>query len=257
MRPRAPRAVLAVVVAGALLVAGCEDGAGSDAASPSGSGATPGASPSPPAGASSGPTSPAAGATDSGSATPTNTPVELTGEGTALAFGDTAVVRHAAGRRGTTDLGLTVRSARQGRLSDFAGFDLSDPYARNASYFYVRVRVDNLGTRRVGPYEVPLRGVSDANTLLPPVRLTADFPACRTQPVPRGFRPGASLQTCLVYLSPDRGGLVGVAYRPTPSYQPIMWTGDVRPPRPVKGPAKGKTAGPTPAPSGTATGGGQ
>jgi hypothetical protein len=164
---------------------------------------------------------------------------ELTLEGTALDFGESAVVRHHAGRRETTLLSLTVRSARQGRLSDLSGFDLSDPYTRNASYYYVQVRVENVGQNRVGPFEVPLRGVSDANTLLPPVLLEADFPPCRTQPVPRGFEPAATLDTCLVFLSPDKGALVGVSYRPTTDYDPIMWTGQVAPPRPKPRPSAG------------------
>lgn len=253
MRPAAVRRALLAAVAGALLVAGCDGGGDSGVAPPTGADTTPGASPSPSAGTTSSSGRPTGSATGTGTPSATSTPLELTQEGMALGFGDEAAVRYDAGRRGTTDLGLAVRSARQGRLSDLAGFDLSDPYVRNASYYYVRVRVENLGTRRVGPYEVPLRGVSDANTLLRPVRLTADFPPCRTRPVPRGFRPGASLQTCLVFLSPDRGQLVGVAYRPTPDYDPILWTGEVSPPRP----AKGTSAAPGQSPSGGPTGGQQ
>lgn len=234
MRRRGASRAVALGLGAVLLAAGCGGGdVGSDASPPSGSGATPGAAPSPSSSPSPGASSdPASTTTSSTPATPSATQPEVTPEGTALDFGETAVVRHDAGNRGRTLLALTVRSARKGRLSDLSGFDLSDPYARNASYYYVRVRVQNVGKARVGPFEVPLRGVSDANTLLPPVRLTADFPPCRTQPVPRGFRPAARLDTCLVFLSPNRGALVGVSYRPTTDFDPIMWTGEVAPPRP-------------------------
>jgi hypothetical protein len=228
-----------------LVVAGCGNGSGSDVAPPSGSGATPGAPPSPSAasstvvGDSTAPTASSTPTTPTTPTTPSPSLPEITPEGTALDFGEAAVVRHRAGRRGTTLLSLTVRSARQGRLSDLSGFDLSDPYARNASYYYVRVHVENVGLNRVGPFEVPLRGISDANTLLPPVRLTADFPPCRTRPVPRGFGPGSTLDTCLVFLSPDRGALVGVSYRPTTDDDPIVWTGEVAPPGPKPRPSTG------------------
>jgi hypothetical protein len=173
--------------------------------------------------------------------------VKLTDPGTRLAFGETArvayEVRPPTGDKGSTKgsgtrkrttgtvLALTVESARKGSLADLAGFDLKDPYQRKASYYYVRVTVRNLGERRFGDVEVPLWGISGENTLLPPVRFTSAFSTCPTEALPAGFAPGARLQTCLVFLSPDKGSLEGVSYRPTEDDTPIEWHGKVAAPK--------------------------
>ncbi len=189
---------------------------------------------------------PAGSSTASGTPTPAPSPsvrvvdgVEITPPGTQLAFGDTAAVVHRADdRRGV--LKLTVKSARKGRLSDFEGFDLDDPYKRRGNYYYVRVRVENAGENRFGDVPVPLLGISGDNTLLQPVQFTSSFATCPTEPLPAGFRPGKDFQTCLVYLSPDRGELEGVAYRPREGVIPIEWRGKVRPAPKQKSKAKGQ-----------------
>ena len=116
---------------------------------------------------SSGKTDAAAGATPSPSPGSPSTPapptttvgvpegVRLTAPGTQLAFGEAARVTYEAGRKGTV-LGLRVDSAREGARSDFAGFQLEDPYQRRATFYYVRVTVRNLGKERFGGVEVPL-----------------------------------------------------------------------------------------------------
>lgn len=152
--------------------------------------------------------------------------VTLTPPGTALEFGQTATVAHEAGKEGTV-LGLTVQSARQGALKDFAGFDLDDPYKKKGSYYYVRVEVENEGEERLGGIAVPLWGVSGENTLLQAVEFTSSFKQCPTEKLPKKFKPGDTFKTCLVYLSPNKGSLEGVSYRPTEDYVPIEWEGKV------------------------------
>jgi len=155
--------------------------------------------------------------------------VRLTAPGTQLDFRQEARVTYEAGKRGTV-LGLRVDAARKGSLDDFAGFKLSDPYQRRASYYYVRVTVRNLGEDRFGGVDVPLWGISGDNTLLPPVRFTSAFAPCSTEPLPEAFGPRDVHRTCLVFLSPDRGTLEGVSFRPTETYVPIEWRGEVRTP---------------------------
>lgn len=152
-----------------------------------------------------------------------------TAPGTRLRFGDTATVPYQVAKRGTV-LGLTVRSAVQGRLADFKGFDMSDPYKRKASYFYVRVAVQNAGKDTFGGVPVPLWGISDKGVLLQAVDFKSAFAKCPTESLPKDFGPKDRFQTCLVYLSPNHGGLKGVSYRPTVDYQPIEWHGKVQPP---------------------------
>lgn len=162
----------------------------------------------------------------------------LTDPGSQLAFGDTATVDYRA-RTQRTDLELTVFSAQKGALKDFAGFDMSDPLQKNANYYYVRVGVKNVGEERLGGVEVPLWGISGTNTLLPPVKFTSAFKKCPTDALPDNFGPGAAFRTCLVFLSPNKGALDGVSYRPLESFDPIEWRGELtQPAAPKKKPKK-------------------
>jgi len=205
-------------------------------------------------------TSPSASRPSSSPTTDVEVPdgVQLTEPGTELAFGDTARVAYEVRRPAATGakkdkggkrtvgtvLALTVDSATKGSLADLSGFNLTDPYQRKANYYYVRVTVKNAGERRLGGVEVPLWGISGENTLLPPVRFTSAFATCPTEALPVGFAPGARFQTCLVFLSPDKGSLQGVSYRPDEGFTPIEWHGKVRTPKAdPKGDRRGRSAG--------------
>lgn len=153
--------------------------------------------------------------------------VEVTEPGTQLSFGESATVDHKVRRQGTI-LELTVKSARQGRLKDFTGFNMSDPYQKNANYYYVNVTAENVGDGQLGGVEVPLWGISGDNTLLPPVKFTSSFEKCPTEALPKKFGPGKRHQTCLVFLSPNKGTLEGVSYRPVETFDPIEWRGQVK-----------------------------
>jgi hypothetical protein len=193
------------------------------------------------------------GSGDDAAETPTATPTpsttteaaeevaeDVTAPGAQLAFGDVATVAHEVKGKGTL-LDITVESAVQGALSDFAGFDLDDPYKKRGNYYYVRVSVENSGKKRFGGVPVPLWGISGENTLLQAVAFKSAFKKCPTEPLPDGFKPGDSFKTCLVYLSPNKGSLEGVSYRPTEETVPIEWHGNVKM-LPEKKPKKGKKA---------------
>jgi hypothetical protein len=215
--------------AAALAVAGCSSGS-EDGSS---GGATPSSSSSPTAsGTESTPPSTPSSSSPASSATPSSTVqvpagVTLTDQGSRLRYGGSAnVVFDTTENRGTV-LRLTVAGVRHGRLSDFKNFILDDPYKKQASYYYARVAVRNVGQGDVGGVGVPLWGVSAQNVLLPPVNFTTPFPPCPTRQLPAQFGPGASMSTCLVFLAPDRGRLVSVSYRPSQAYNPIVWTGPI------------------------------
>jgi hypothetical protein len=169
------------------------------------------------------------------SPTPTSSPsasvsvpsgTDVTAPGTTLSFGDTATVAYTIGKRGTA-LDLTVKSATQGSIDDFQGFDMSDPYKRKGSYYYVRVAVKNAGKEKFGGVPVPLWGISDKGTLLQAVDFKSAFGKCPTEGLPKNFAPHDKFETCLVYLSPNHGDLKGVSYRPSVDFQPIEWHGKV------------------------------
>ncbi|QIK65858.1 hypothetical protein G7072_05495 [Nocardioides sp. HDW12B] len=206
-----PTRALAALLASGLLLAGCSGGEDE-----------------PEADASSTPTE---SASESTSASPAGD--DVTSAGTQLVYGDTATVEYEAKGR-TALLDLTVKSAEEGALGDFSGFDTEDPLVRNASFYYVRVQVENAGKKAFGSAEVPLWGISGANTLLPPVKFTSSFKTCPTETLPASFKPGAKFSTCLVFLSPRKGKLEGVSYRPTVDVTPIEWRGDVEKDAPKK-----------------------
>ncbi len=192
------------------------------------------------------------GGTDDAAETPSATPTpsatteapegeEVTAPGTQLAFGDTATVAHEVKDKEVL-LDLTVESAVQGALDDFAGFDLDDPYKKRGHYYYVRVTVENSGEKRTGGAPVPLWGVSGEDTLLRAVAFKSAFKKCPTEPLPDTFKPGDAFKTCLVYLSPDKGSLEGVSYRPTEEFVPIEWSGNVKMLPEKKKPKKSKKA---------------
>jgi hypothetical protein len=157
--------------------------------------------------------------------------VEVTAQGSDLEFGETATVVFEPNQKKSTLLDLTVKNARKGRLSDFEGFILDDDYKRRANYFYVKVAVENVGDKNVGGTPIPLWGVNEENTLLPAVNFTTAFKPCASTPLPKKFTSGDSVDTCLVYLAPDKGSLESLSFRPDQAFDPIEWTGEVKPPK--------------------------
>ena len=202
--------VLAAGVAAALLVSGCSSG-------------DPKPAPGPASGRS---TAPSAAASPS-STVPVPAGARLTSPGSRLRFGAPATVVFETTRHRGTVLQLSVRGVRRGTLADFRGFILDDAYKRNAAYYYATVTVRNLGRGDVGGVPVPLWGVDQANTLLPAVTFTTRFAPCPSRTLPARFGAGASMTTCLVYLSPDRGRLTSLSYRPDQRFGPITWTGTI------------------------------
>ena len=212
-RPALP---LLALSAAALVLAGCSSDSGSDARADSSSAPSSVVSPSP------------------SSTVEVPAAEKLTDQGSKLSYGDTATVIFESTQNKGSVLRLTVKSVQRGRLSDFKGFILDDSYKQNASYYYAKVQVRNVGDGDVGGVGVPLWGVNAANTLLPAVNFTTSFTRCPSRPLPAKFGPGASLDTCLVYLAPDKGALRSVSYRPSQEFDPITWTGDIQPAAQVK-----------------------
>ena len=153
----------------------------------------------------------------------------LTAPGTELAFGETA----------TADTPPTVarhhpRAHREGRhqgtLTTLKGFDLDTPYKKNANYYFVNVKVENVGEGDLGGRDVPLSGVNEEEQaaargrLHSPLSSAARASGCRRSSAREKFT------TCLVFLSPDHGDLTAVSYRNTETSVPITWSGEITQP---------------------------
>lgn len=157
--------------------------------------------------------------------------VELTEVGADLAFGDTATVIYEPDQKSGTVLELTVKKVEQGSLKDFSGFVLDD-YTRSSRPYYVDVAVKNVGEGQVGGKPVPLWGVDEKNTLLPPASFTTTFRRCPSESLPKKLKSGDSFSTCLVFLAPDKGHMKAVSFRPNQEFDPIQWTGEIATPKP-------------------------
>lgn len=157
--------------------------------------------------------------------------VSLADPGSDVSFGDSAsVIYEPEAGRGTV-LDLAVTKATRGSLDDFSAFKLDD-YTRSSTPYYVNVTVKNVGEGDVGGANIPLWGVDAQNTLLPAAMFTTGFGKCASEPLPDKFAAGASLDTCLVYLAPEKGTLEAVSFRPTQEFEPITWTGEITTPAP-------------------------
>lgn len=157
--------------------------------------------------------------------------VRLTDPGSELGFGETATVAYEAGAQRGTVLGLTVLGVRTGQVRDLSAFQL-DAATRASTPYYVRVQVTNEGTTDLGGAGVPLFAVDGRDVLIQPSSFTTGFERCPSTPLPERFGPGEEATRCLVYLVPEAGEeLAAISYRPLQTFDPITWTGQVRPAR--------------------------
>jgi hypothetical protein len=213
------RRVAALSLAGALALAGCSDDSGGAPQAGDGSSSGPGSSP---ATASSSPYLPVPDG------------VDLTSQGSSLRVGDTAVVAYEP-RQGTVGaLEITVdRLEKTTFKKSFSGWQLSAA-ARATNPYFVRASVKNVGDTDLGGRPVPLYIVDGNNTLVEASTFSSSFKPCPSTPLPKKFSKGAKADVCLVYLSPGKGDLTAVSFRPTEAFDPITWTGDLKEPVPPK-----------------------
>ncbi|MDP9822458.1 hypothetical protein [Nocardioides massiliensis] len=211
-RPSRRAAALVVPVALSLVLAGC---GGSD-------------EPEQPAAEDSASASPSAGSTV---AVPEG--VALTDAGTELDFGETATVVHEPDQKRGSVVEVTVTGVREARMAAFSAYTLDEQTLASSPYF-VDVTVENVGETDLGGAPVPLWAVDERNQLVQASTFSARFEPCASTPLPAEFAPGASVETCLVYLLPDAGVLRAVSFRPSQEVEPITWTGEVTPAKPAR-----------------------
>lgn len=213
-------AAAAVAVLALAALAACSDDS-SDASPASAGAGTTGATASPSA-------SPTV-STGSDDYLPVPVNVRLTPQGTRLALGDRAYVAYQPKQKVVGVLSVTVTKVESTSFAQtFGGLELSDQVRTTAPYF-VRARITNVGETDLGGRPVPLYVVDDENTLVEASSFVAPFKACPSTPFPTTFGPGDSVSTCLVYLVPGKGDVDAVSFRPTQDFDPITWSGTVRP----------------------------
>lgn len=212
-------AALATTLAAGVLLAGCSGASDStDSADPGSSSSTASASPTGSPG------------TASASATPylpVPDGVELTAQGSELEVGDEAVVAYEPRQDRVGVLGIRVdRLERTTFKQSFRGWQL-DKATRRTNPYFVRATVTNEGQTDLGGRPVPLYIVDGENTLVEASSFASRFEPCPSTPLPKKFAAGDRTKVCLVFLSPDRGELTAVSFRPTQEFNPITWTGEL------------------------------
>lgn len=152
--------------------------------------------------------------------------VTLTEAGSTMELRDTATVAYEPNTQRSSVLEVSVDSVQQGRIADFAAYPL-DAGTKSSRPYYVRFRVNNVGTGDLSRTAVPLFAVSDSNALVQPSSFNDTFEKCPSRPLPSGFAAGKSFEGCLAYLIPDGGTLTAMSFRPVQAFEPITWEGTV------------------------------
>jgi hypothetical protein len=215
-----------VLAATASLLVGCSD----DDKGPDGGGSA-----SPSSGSDS-----ASGSGSASSSLPVPEGVELSPQGSQLEVGETATVAYEL-RQGVVGV-LDIRVSRLEKTSfkkSFVGWDLDQGQQKSNPYF-VRATITNRGDTDLGGKKVPLYIVDGTNTLVEATTFASAFPPCEPGSFPKKFKPGRKMKVCLVFLSPKKGDLTAVSFRPTQEYDPITWTGELEKPKPPKPDKPGK-----------------
>lgn len=229
---RSTRSALAGLLTAGLLLSGCSD----DSADPDGS-ADPGAAASSSATPSSRPGSASASPTPY---LPVPDAVELTPQGSELEVGEEAVVAYEPRQGKVGVLGIRVdRLERTTFKKSFKGWQL-DAATRRTSPYFVRATITNEGETDLGGRPVPLYIVDGQNTLIEPSSFVSRFEPCPSAPLPRKFGTGAKTKACLVFLAPNEGDLTAVSFRPNQEFNPITWTGELKPVKAGPGKSSGK-----------------
>jgi len=216
--------LIGLALVSVLALTGCNSGGSDKAGSDGSSGAT---------GASSSSTSASAKPY-----LPVPSGVELTAQGSKLQVGQPAVVayRPRQDQVGALDIKVTRLDKTTFRQS-FKGWKL-DAATLTTSPYFVHATVKNVGDTDLSGRPVPLYIVDGHNTLIEASSFASTFKPCPSTPFPPKFKPGASAKVCLVYLSPRKGDLTAVSFRPTQEFNPITWTGELQSPAPTAKPSK-------------------
>jgi len=214
-RGRGWRALFAASLAAALLLSGCSDDGAADASDgeTSSGGGGEGSPPEP--------------------YLPVPDGVELTTQGTELGLEESATVAYEPRQDEVGALDITVTRMDKASFDMFTGWKLS-PETKTTQPSFVHATIRNVGATDLGGRRPPLYAVDGDNRLIEPSKFASSFTPCPSQDFPKKFQTGDEVDTCLVYLAPDKGDLVAVSFRPTQDFDPIIWVGELTQPEPPK-----------------------
>lgn len=152
--------------------------------------------------------------------------VELTAQGSDLAFGDTATVAYEPRQDEVGVLDVTVSRIEKASFKLFVGWKL-EPETRSTTPYFVHLKVENVGDTDLGGLRVPVYAVDGENRLVDYSTFASTFKPCPSEYLPKKFGNGDAVKTCLVYLAPEKGEVTAASFRPDEEFDPIVWTGDI------------------------------
>lgn len=156
--------------------------------------------------------------------------VELTAQGSELALGETATVAYEPRQDEVAALDLKVTAIEKASFKLFVGWKLS-PETKKTTPYFVRATVKNVGDSDLGGRPVPLYAVDGNNKLIEASTFASTFKPCPSEMLPKRFKNGDAVKTCLVFLAPDKGELTAASFRPVEDFDPIVWTGEITKPK--------------------------
>jgi hypothetical protein len=138
---------------------------------------------------------------------------DLTAVGSTLKMGQTAVIAYddsSTHRKSTID--VTPKAIERGTLDDFKNIKL-DANQKTATPFYVKVAVKNVGKGDLSGSEPGsyIDGVDDRGQQQNEIIFFGNFDRCNSAN-PKHLRAGESYETCLTYLIPKGGSIVGMRW---------------------------------------------
>ncbi|CAN5265946.1 hypothetical protein BH09ACT11_BH09ACT11_11210 [soil metagenome] len=155
------------------------------------------------------------------------TSISLTDPGSNLGLGDTAKVAFTPRRGSVAVISVKVTKIEHTSFkTSFQGWQLSN--VKGKSPYFVHAKVTNIGKEVIAADAlVPLYALDDVNTLVMYSTFGGTFAPCSPGAFPEKFEPGQKANLCLVYLVPDRGTLLAVAFRHDDLFDPITWSGKI------------------------------
>ncbi|MDI2124698.1 hypothetical protein [Yinghuangia seranimata] len=223
MRTRKSVAGMAgLVVAGALVMTGCNGDKKDDKADKSGASSAPAAA-SPGAASSSAGSTPSATGAPAGSSAPGGDASGSSGAGGTAKGGQVFKIGEAATidfRSGSTTgtVAMTVTSIDMGASADLDALKLTGDSAKGKVPYYVKYTLTNTGTTDLSYTSAGMMHglMADGRMAQPLIVMGGNFPKCPNPSAPKGFTKGQSYQTCVVALVPEGMKVAGAEWSGEP-----------------------------------------
>lgn len=169
--------------------------------------------------------------TDAGTETTEAAPAgDVAAPGTALAFGQPAVVPFSSGDASGT-VSVTVTGITKGAAADLAPLKLGDR-AKGFVPYYIKLDVTGVsGSAELSSYSIneSIEGTLPDGTEAQNISIIGTFAPCDGESFPSGFADGQTFSTCVPYLAQESSSVSGARFAPNDGPyssfdgKPVVW----------------------------------